>query len=298
MSAKEILLSTISFLVLISSSFFIFYDLSKPVANYETITWIYGLETLSREDITTKLNKENLNGKPILLANPVRISNRLKRHPLIAEAKVKRFIIPHRKIKIYIKETKLWAKYGSILLDQNAKSVVNLNRTHFNNRTQAQLKTAIAPLVVIESSTVLKDKELLTLRKLCKIIESSTKLKVCSIKGDRENNFIIYTNHYNFKVGLLDRNVLKRIERVTLVLDQLRSLDKDHSDLEYIDLSLSSSQVILGRKQVPVPPAAQKIIPQAVKPIATKIKPKPLPKAKPKPRLEPVPEATPTASVN
>jgi hypothetical protein len=83
MSPREILLSSISFLVLLSSSIYIFHDLSKPIANYSDITWVYGLETLKREDIVCKLYKEKLDGKPILLANPVRISNRLKRHPLI-----------------------------------------------------------------------------------------------------------------------------------------------------------------------------------------------------------------------
>ncbi len=304
MSPKEILLSTISFLVLLSSSIYTFHELSKPIKNYDSITWVYGLETLKREDIICKLDKEKLNGKPILLANPVRISTRLKRHPLIAEAKVKRFIVPQRKIKIYIKETKLWAKYGSILLDQNAKSVVNLNRTCLSGRTQRQLRAAISPLIIIESSVALKDHELIILRKLCKTIESSTKLKVTNIKGDKERNFIIYTNHYNFKVGLLDRSVLKRIERVTLVLDQLRSIDKNHTDLEYIDLSLSSSQVILGRKQVltVLPKKIAQVISSA-KPAAKPssriaVEPKLAPKPVPKPAPKPLSEAAATTTTN
>ncbi len=299
MSPKEILLSSISFLVLLSSSIYTFHELSKPVKNYDAITWVYGLETLKREDIVCKLYKEKLDGKPILLANPVRISNRLERHPLIAEAKVKRFIVPHHKIKIYIKETKLWAKYGSILLDQNAKSVVNLNRVNFNSRTQSQLRTAIAPLVIIESSTTLKDKDLVILRKLCKTIETSTKLKVTNIKGDREKNFVIYTNHYNFKIGLLDHTVVKRIQRVTLVLDQLRSIDKNHTDLEYIDLSLSSSQVILGRKQVIAAPVKKAIIDTKATAKQTKaVTVKALPKPSPKPAPKPLSEPAATASAN
>lgn len=286
MSAKHILATTISFLVLLTSSFYVFHELSQPIANYETITWVYGLETLKREDIIARVIKEKLDGKSILMVNPVRISNKLKRHPLIASAKVKRFIIPESKIKIYIKENKFWARYGNLILDENAKPVVNCKRSNCNAHTQAQLQAAIAPLITIESSQVLDSKDLSTVLKLCKLIESSTKLKVTQIKADREKNCTIYTNHYYFKIGLLDSKALKRTERVTLVLDQLRSIDKNKTDLEYIDLSLASSEVILGRKQVAVPlvvkPSTATIV-KKLAPLVPKPIPKPLPKPVPKP---------------
>ncbi len=286
MSAKHILATTISFLVLLTSSFYVFHELSQPIANYEAITWVYGLETLKREDIIARVTKEKLDGKPILMENPVRISNKLKRHPLIASAKVKRFIIPESKIKIYIKENKFWARYGSLILDENAKPVVNCKRSHYNARTQAQLQAAIAPLVTIESSQALDSKDLSTVLKLCKLIESSTKLKVTQIKADREKNCTIYTNHYYFKIGLLDSKALKRTERVTLVLDQLRSIDKNKTDLEYIDLSLASSEVILGRKQVAVPIVVKPSAAPIVKKLAA-LMPKPIPKPLPKPVPKP-----------
>jgi|GEM_PF-3447045 len=286
MSARQILVATISFLVLITSSFYVFHELFQPIANYEAITWVYGLKTLKREDVIAKMAKEKLSGKPIILVNPLRISNRLERHPLIASAKVKRFIIPAAKLKIYIEEAKLWARYGSLVLDDSAETVVNLHRANYCSRTQTQLRQAVAPLVLIESSTSIEPKDLKMLLRLSKLIETSTKLKVLRIVGDREKNFTIYTNHYYFKVGLLDKTVVKRTERVTLVLDQLRSIDKDKTDLEYIDLSLAASEVILGRKQVAplLKPAVKQVVKAAAKQEAkTLVKPLPLPKPVPKP---------------
>ncbi len=293
MTAKQILLSTLSFLVLLTTSFFVFHELSQPVADYDAITWVYGLKVLKREDIISKLHKEKLNGKPILLVNPVRISNRLKHHPFIASAKVKRYLYPHRKIKIYIEETKFWANYNGRLLDRNAKTVVNLTRSLCASRTRALLSSTNTTLVNISARKALSDAELATLLKLCNLIETSTKLKVKEITGDQEGNYTIHTNFYKFKVGLLDSKVLKRTQRVTLVLDQLRSIDKNKTDLDYIDLSLSSSEVILGKHMAAIPakivaaikPKADEAKNKAAKP-AAKVKvmePAPAPKPQPKP---------------
>ncbi len=289
MSAKQILLSTLSFLVLLTTSFFVFHELSQPIADYDQITWVHGLEILKREDILCKLHKEKLNGKPILMVNPVRISNRLRHNPLIARAKVKRYLYPQRKIKIYINETKFWATYNNKLLDRDAKSVVNLARSRFSSRIQSMLEKIQAESVRISSHKPLKDSELSTLLKLCVLIENTTKLKVKTITGDAENNYTIHTNLYKFKVGLLDSKVLKRTERVTLVLDQLRAIDKNKTDLDYIDLSLSSSEVILGKhlgetvvNTKPATNSPVKTKAKVTKTETTKI-PEPAPKPQPKP---------------
>ncbi len=248
MSPKQILLNTLSFLVLLTSSFFVFHELSQPIADYDSLVSVYGLKSLSREDIITRIHKEKLNGKPLLLVNPLRISARLKHHPLIASVKVKRFLYPERKLKIYIKEAKLWANYQGKILNHNARSIVNLNRSRFNRRTQAQVNLAIKNLVQIHSVHNLSDKELGLLLKLCKSIEKSSKLHITKITGDAEKNYILHSTLYKFKIGLLDSSVLKRTERVALVLDQLKKLDKNKDQLDYIDLSLSSPEVILGKK--------------------------------------------------
>ncbi len=293
MSPKQVLISTLIFLVLLTSSFFAFHELSQPITDYNAITHIYGLKKLNRDDIMSKFLKEKTNGKPILLINPIRIAERIKRNPLVACVHIKRFLYPERKIKIYIKEAKLWARYGSKIFNADAKYIANMAKIPSGTRVHKLLNSY--NYVEIKSPHALSDDDLKLLLKLSKLIEKSTRSRVSRIEGDRDKNFCIATNHYIFKIGLLDKTALKRTERVTLVLDQLRTIDKNKTELEYIDLSLSSSQVILGRKLItnqnaePSSKLAGANKPQDLKPTnktavnKTIASPKAAPKAKPKP---------------
>lgn len=73
--------------------------------------------------------------------------------------------------------------------------------------------------------------------------------------------FILYTagpsenlrltgNHFDYKIGKLSNRSLARVKRLDMALIKIEELlTKDKIDLKYIDLSLSTKEIILGKNE-------------------------------------------------
>lgn len=250
MSEKFSLLSqTLIALVLLGLCFFVFKELSVPVANYSASCTIQGLDRLEPKDITFKLEKATINNKSFLQINPIKIAHMMENHPLIAEAKIKRSLIPHKHLKIFIKEAKLWAVYGNKVLDQNAKFIFRFGKPRVNPRVLSLVQEIQDSLTQIQSYYLLHKDEIKIIHQNSKAIEKLLGDKVLAVIGEEDREFIFHTTNYRIKVGKLNSDCVKRVSRLGLITEKLKENQAELlQKLDYIDLSLESPEIILGKK--------------------------------------------------
>ena len=74
--------------------------------------------------------------------------------------------------------------------------------------------------------------------------------KIHTIYCGPSENLRLTGNHFEYKIGKLNNRSLARVKRLDLALIKIEELlTKDKIDLKYIDLSLSTKEIILGKNE-------------------------------------------------
>jgi hypothetical protein len=74
--------------------------------------------------------------------------------------------------------------------------------------------------------------------------------KIHTIYCGPSENLRLTGNHFEYKIGKLSNRSLARVKRLDLALIKIEELlTKDKIDLKYIDLSLSTKEIILGKNE-------------------------------------------------
>lgn len=168
---------------------FLFYQLSKPIDDWMSITEVNGMKQLTALEIYAELEKSELDQKSFLGINPIKINKQLKTHPLIESVTSRRFLYPKKRIKIYIKETLPWAFYNDQILADTGYLIASMNDPELDIRIKKFFLSIKNQLLQITSHKPINQERLLILRSLVNIIENSSGQKILKIVGDHEDNF-------------------------------------------------------------------------------------------------------------
>lgn len=242
-------------LALLAAASFFVYIVYPKISDYNSLTSFYGLDRLSEKEAFLELGELEMDGKAFWEINPLELSRLIAlQNPLVQDVKFRRYIFPTKQVKVYITEKEPWASYnhkivensGEIMADMEWKIAKNLNPV-----TRKNLQTIKEDLVKIYSYSLLKSNDLISIRYLVKLIEEAVSDKIIKINSDREHNLTMYTDSYKIKIGPMNKNTIEKVKRINLIAAQIHKLteESEENPLDYIDLSLSTQEVILGQKK-------------------------------------------------
>ncbi|MDD9898514.1 MAG: FtsQ-type POTRA domain-containing protein [Candidatus Melainabacteria bacterium] len=252
------ILSTILFLLLSAG---IIYLLIKPV---ELEHEIIGLKRISVAEIESQIASLGLENKSILEINPQKISSLLEKSPLIKVAKVKTTLVPQLKLAIHIEEAKPWALYRDQLLGDQAQTLIEskMQAASFNSEAITKIYDDFyqsqTDLVELMSTRALDAGELKALKDSHDLINDNLNLIASNISNGNElghirlirvnriNNVFFYSNKLKFIAGMMEPELFERVRRLETVVPKMIELSKTE-ELAYVDLSLDTDEVLLGK---------------------------------------------------
>jgi hypothetical protein len=217
-----------------------------------------GLENISPREITQAINELEINNKNFWQINTLKSSKYLTTRPLIKDVIIRTYIIPRAHYKMHILEQNPWALYGNSVYDNNLKIIIesDVSAKLYNSEAVEKIYNDFsnkkAGLINIQSYSILSKTELEVIRKIHEMVERFLpiidKMDYSIIaEVDSENNLILHSKKYKFYLGCItDEDIIKRAMKLDDIVYQASKL-KDK--LSYIDLSLSTDEVILGQKQ-------------------------------------------------
>lgn len=269
--AKKILLVT--FLIL--GTALIVWQFSLKIPNFTETVEFYGLSRITADELKSSLSNLKLDNKSLIEINSRRVSNYLIKHPLIEEAKTKALIFPRKHFKIYIKEASPWAYYRGQILDHNLQVLIE-SRAQARIFKSPALDTLYAnfynaknnDLVNIVSYSPLSSPEIKTIKQISEIIENNLEIinyqkfkkakdsvpeLINTIKVDQEDNVIFTTTNLKFLAGRLNPAIINRVKRLDAVVPKIVEMGSEKG-IEYVDLSLTTDEVIFGKPSAVVVP--------------------------------------------
>lgn len=216
-----------------------------------------GLKNISLNEMTQAINELELNNKNFWQINTLKSSKYLTKRPIIKNVIIRTYIIPRAHYKVHILEQNPWALYRNSVYDDNLKIIIDSDASAklYNSEAVEKIYNDFsnkkAGLINIQSYSILSKIELEIIRKIHRIIERFLpvidKMDYATIaEVDSENNLIIHSKKYKFYLGCItDEDIIIRAMKLDDIVYQASKL-KDK--LSYIDLSLSTDEVILGQK--------------------------------------------------
>jgi hypothetical protein len=216
-----------------------------------------GLENISSSEITRAIEELELKNKNFWQIPSLKISKYLTKRPLVKKIIIKSNIIPKAHYKVYILEQNPWALYRNSIYDRNLKVIIDSDASAKLYNSEAVTKVyndfynKKPGLLNISSYSILSKKELETIKKIYFIVEKFLpvidRLDYSIIaEVDSESNLIIYSKKYKFYFGcIIDEDIIVRAMKLDDIVYQASKLKEK---LSYIDLSLSTDEVILGQK--------------------------------------------------
>jgi hypothetical protein len=216
-----------------------------------------GLENISNSEITQAVEELELKNKNFWQIPSLKISRYLSKRPLVKKIVIKSNIIPKGHYKVYILEQNPWALYRNSIYDKDLKIIIDSDASAKLYNSEAVTKVyndfqnKKPGLINISSYSILSKTELSTIKKIHSIVERFLpvidKFDYSVVaEVDSESNLIIYSKQYRFYFGcIIDEDIIIRAMKLDDIVYQASKI-KDK--LSYIDLSLSTDEVILGQK--------------------------------------------------
>ncbi len=261
------LLSILSFILI---SALIIWQLGIRIANPVNVTQFYGLKHISENELRTSLARLDLNNKSLIEINSKQISSYLAKLPLIENVKTKALLLPSRSFHIYVTEAEPWAFYRGALLDKDLKVLVNsrakarlYESPALNGLYSSFYDTKTSDLISLVSYNQLPESDLKVIKTIYDLIEANLQIinnqkiredktyipeKINSIKVDVDNNLTLATNNLQFFTGRLNATIIDRVKRLDAVVPKIIEMSTENP-IEYVDLSLTTDEVILGKPQ-------------------------------------------------
>ncbi|NQY80688.1 MAG: FtsQ-type POTRA domain-containing protein [Candidatus Caenarcaniphilales bacterium] len=253
MLAKNKLLLIISNLALSAIAFSFLYLLTRPITSpFENIE-ILGLEYVPADDLLNKLKPIELEKHSHMSLDKRLMEELLLKNPFIQSVKIRSILLPETKIQILPKEI-------DILMYQSQGS----QKVLFDKEGNAYPKS----IEEFEYISALKDLDkipelfcpydLITIENL-KILSNSINLieknlraidvneKIVEIYSSPDGSFRLTGENYDYRIGRLNSETEKKVKRIEIVLEKIKELLDKRVKLKYIDLSLNTKDVILGK---------------------------------------------------
>ena len=260
--------------LLLSPAALIYTTVREPISNIKSKIKVLGLKQISKPEISKLIDDLKLENKSFYQINPQLIARHLNEFPLVHQVKVRGFLFPSPKYKIYIWEEQPWAIYQGTLYNQDANALVSPSSKFFKEPSIALIyeefaKQSLLAPISIESRQALDHKALLNIKKLAQQASSSLNLigrdKIKMISLDLENNLDIQFHKLRLSLGPINKDIEHKLAKLDSVLIPLQKLSKQEV-IEYIDVSLDTDDVILGKGTVPEPVLITKAEPNIIKP--------------------------------
>lgn len=243
------------YLMFIGTIVFVGRVFSYRIDNFSSYCRIAGLKLISPLEIKQAIDSLEIKDKYFYQINPKNISSYLAKRPLVAKVKIRTNIYPKLAYKIYIIEEEPWAFYRNHVLNTNAEIIINSAKDAklYNSAIISQIYADRENYTEIKTSKEIGKDRLKTLKKLSDTIQDNLKSiqsteTIKEIILDKEENLTIHTQNLVFKLGLLDSKIFNRAKKLEVLFRKM----KDPKELDYIDLSLSSSEILLGKKQAKI----------------------------------------------
>lgn len=252
----------ISIILLLLSAGIIYYLLQPIKLSHE----FHGLQRISPTEIESKLAPLGLDGKSILQINPLQITSILEKSPLIKQAKIKTQLFPKTKLAIFIEENQPWAIYRDQVLGDQAQTLIASRLEAVASQSEAVNKIyddfyrSKTDLVELVSTRALNDEELQLLKRSHDLINDNLDLiasnvingselgHIRMIRVNRVNNVFFYSDQLKFITGMMDEALFERVKRLETIVPKMVKLSSSE-ELSYVDLSLDTNEVLLGKSQ-------------------------------------------------
>lgn len=239
---------------LLLGALFFFHLLTRPLNNPLQQTEILGLKKIPLSDIRQALNTDIYAEQSLLSLKRTWIKEELQKNPLVQDVKIQSVLLPFPKIRILIKEIPILAvldlEKEKVIFDTKGTSYkVSPEKFSYIEKVFAE---DIIPKIYAGSGFYTKE-NLTILNALIQHIEKSLSSigfneKINTIYCGPSENLKLIGEHFQYKIGKLNRNSLDRVKRLDTALWKVQELlTKDKIDLKYIDLSLSTKEIILGK---------------------------------------------------
>lgn len=251
---------------MLGSSVLILRQLTKKIADFDNILEVHSSGLVSEAEIRNRIGTLKLKNKSMLEINAQLISSKLKELPLIKEARVRVLLLPKKVYKIYITEASPWAVYKGQILDDrtnvlvksreqgysyHSKAINKLYSDFYNNRNSILIKIESLPELDHKTLVLIKELNDLIVNNLSFInLDQSKKLpsiKTDLIKIDEDNNLTIRAANLKIIAGIINNQIKNRIKRLDSIISKVIELGAA-KEIEYIDLSLKTNEVILGKR--------------------------------------------------
>lgn len=251
---------SIALLLLSLGAFYYFY---MPITEFQNISSIQGNNFISTPELRNVISSLDLDAKRFLQINPKHIEHFLEKRPLVKDVKIRSTVFPKRFFSMYITEEVPWAIYKGQIINNKGQVVVQ-SRTQakiFNSPSVEKIyhdfysQSIDSDLISIWSAYPLYDKDFELINKTSQKLSQDLKmlnlnqeegknLRIKKIDINREKNIFLITDDFEIKLGVFDKKIYERAKKFSLVVNKIESLNEK---LAYVDLSLDSQEVILGK---------------------------------------------------
>jgi len=248
---KNILL--VIFLLAITAS--IVFLFVRPIPIFTNKVQAQGLLKISKQEALTFLNALQLNNKNFFEINSLKITKELEKRPLI-QSVIIRPIIKNSGInyQLLITEERPWAMYNNQVLNNAGKVIIKSPEEAQQYKSPAAEKlyqdylAGTSHLVTLSSQQTINEKLMSRIINCYQVInEDLNFLKdwVMEINLEQDGRLNFRSKNYQIILGNIDQNIEEKAKRFDMILAKVYSFSPE---LDYIDLSLNSQEVILGKK--------------------------------------------------
>lgn len=253
MLTKNKLLLIISNIALTAIGFSFLYLLTRPITQpFENIE-ILGLEHVPADDLLNKLKPVNLEKHSHMSLDKKLMKELLLKNPFIESVKIRSIILPETKIQILPKEIDIlmYQSQGTqkILFDKEGNAYPK-SKKEFEYISALQDLDKIPELFC--PYDLITTENLRILSNSIDIIEGNLRAinineKILEIYSSPAASFRLVGKNYVYIIGKLNFETEKKIKRIEIVLEKIKELLDKEVRLKYIDLSLNTKDVILGK---------------------------------------------------
>ncbi len=253
MLAKNKLLLILSNLALTAIAFSFLYLLTRPISKpFENIE-IFGLEHVPTDDLLNKLKPIQLEKHSHMSLDKKLMEELLLNNPFIESVKIRSILLPQTKIQILPKEINIlmYQSQGSqkVLFDKEGNAYAKSLKEFEYITSLKDLETIpelFCPYDLITSENLrILSNSINFIEKNLRAIDVNE--KILKIYSSPEGNFRFLGKNYEYRIGRLNSDTEKKVKRIEIVLEKIKELLDKKVTLKYIDLSLNTKDVILGK---------------------------------------------------
>ena len=254
MQKQNKLLLIFSNLALLAISYYSFYLLSRPISQDNKLIAVSGIQYIPEADILNLIDLASIGDFNHFNLPRIDIEEQVASNPLVNRIKIRSKLFPVNQIQINTEEI------YPLMFQEVGNSEISI----FDDQGEAYLRTKaeleyiskihgprLIPQIFSPESFINKE-NLQILSEILNFIEASMSSinideSIQTIYSSPEGDFSMQGKFYEYRIGELNKKTLKKIQRMRLVLNKIQELQEQGTKLKYIDLSLKSNDIILGK---------------------------------------------------